>query len=1070
MNRNSIAEALRGTDPALEMRYPQAYRQVGIRFTSQLGKPTPLSLHQLPEIEYGIFHYYSPKDGDEREYGIPSSHPLVADKEMHQCVYHVTDYAKVSGNYRKLPVRKLMMVRAYHKANPSLFWVRDATRLNKLFTRRTWNIVVDYALMDYGVIFRPNILQHIWKFETRYTGYLTGIKDILAKNSLRQQFMFFHLPDTLPTYVQFRQASKEYSRKFYSVFPGYKSLQLLDLFKWLSDDHRKDSLLYQVIGEKHLANLNFIFLYKGNVAIISADLLNKWIAGKEKIDDEKEVIDVEDVESGIDESKSTRIQKRIFNFFRKFVQEVDKTAKPVDIEIETLAESQAKEIEQIYDTASEAELADDKFQDPETVSDEAPPVSTISAPTPMQKKEDAKPDTVANVITPDIPKDTSSPKDDTVSVVPNTPVDVSEPVKLSSAIDVQVNKAVIQAATELSLTEREKGYWERVAQTYHKLPSPEKGVSLAEYIEKPVDKSIKKEDTTIPDMPMVLDKTMLNSTLKSFNKDYIKNSLKRDVVKSITNIQKTGIAITDYQVEEDQSVSSHFEIHSVQFTPIGGSPSTVKLRLPKVQPDGTFLKSMVKYRLRNQRRDKPIRKVSDHKASLTSYYGKLFITTSEQKKFNRSQYIQTLINKFTIDGTYTDVRYGQATSDIKQLPTEIKLLMERVQSFKTTVNGRVIQLNLSKITQQDNKLLFGSPGVSYDLNKQMFIIANKYHSTADVLKFSPNELPLSYAEVKILGEMMPVGFVLARSLGFSNLVKKLNVPVEKIEASKRIQLEPHQFQLRFGDERWVFDKRTLTERNRLILAGFLKYEKYLKQYSVYDFDTPDVYGAILAEENVTVRYERELDLIEELFVDPMTEELLVQMKEPTNINDLYIRATELLSTTDTVEEINMKDMVIKGYERIPGAVYQAMVQNLRQFKSKPITHKRKFTMKPDDALLLIANDPTIEVADEINPLHNLKEKSVVTFTGEGGRSRRSMVQRTRGYSDTDAGIISEATVDSVDVGITTYLSANPSLTSQTGSVNVVPANELNSADIYSTTGLLSPFLTHDDKPFSFCRR
>ena len=80
----------------------------------------------------------------------------------------------------------------------------------------------------------------------------------------------------------------------------------------------------------------------------------------------------------------------------------------------------------------------------------------------------------------------------------------------------------------------------------------------------------------------------------------------------------------------------------------------------------------------------------------------------------------------------------------------------------------------------------------------------------------------------------------------------------------------------------------------------------------------------------------------------------------------------------------------------------------------------------------ITTDPAVVVANEINPIQNLKETEAVTYGGNGGRSGTTMVKHTREYHVNDLGTMSEATVDSSDVGINVFLSANPNFTSVRG--------------------------------------
>ena len=174
----------------------------------------------------------------------------------------------------------------------------------------------------------------------------------------------------------------------------------------------------------------------------------------------------------------------------------------------------------------------------------------------------------------------------------------------SSLLDQFTKISVENNLVELNTTERQKEYWLKQAETYKKLKSPYKNnQTLEEFVNEKVSKGIKIEDVELPKMDIVTDKSMLQSTLKTFDKKYIRESLHRDIAKAILSVQKTGINITNYEVERQQDVSSDTEVHIIQFTPVGGSASTVRLRLPRVSEEGKLRQGMSSYSLRKLRAD-----------------------------------------------------------------------------------------------------------------------------------------------------------------------------------------------------------------------------------------------------------------------------------------------------------------------------------------------------------------------------------------------------------------------------------------------------------------------------------
>jgi hypothetical protein len=92
----------------------------------------------------------------------------------------------------------------------------------------------------------------------------------------------------------------------------------------------------------------------------------------------------------------------------------------------------------------------------------------------------------------------------------------------------------------------------------------------------------------------------------------------------------------------------------------------------------------------------------------------------------------------------------------------------------------------------------------------------------------------------------------------------------------------------------------------------------------------------------------------------------------------------------------------------------------------------------------------------------LKENEAVTYSGTGGRGSRSMVKSTRIYHKNDMGVISESTVDSSDVAINVFTSANPVFNSLRGTADTFEMEKHGPASLLSTSALVSPGSTKDD--------
>lgn len=1080
----------------LEARYNIVYRQQGIRFINQLKNPKLYPISQLEPFDFAMYHYFVPRGEDVETYGISQDHPLLRLNQYRYGVYHIGAFTQpIKGPSQKKFFNYRLAEKSYHKHNKRLYWLRTMEKVKVFSKKRPWEIIVDYSMMGRNTKFRPNLYRFLNEFQTTYSNYLYEAGKIISTVPNRRHLLMLHVPDTIPSLNHLRMASKELKKTYHKFFPSYKELALLDFWRWISVIYSKDSLFANYIKEKDFDNIELLVVYKNHASFVNLGLIYKWFSGKEPIDDVNEAVIGDDDDEDINVGASRKFQKWFYLFLTRIVEKQKEyemaTAQIKDVDVE-----QTKSITQIYDTSTDETLKDEDVD----VADMVPEGDVVVS----QTTDEIKNSTPDNYVPPSDDgsqntnnvEETESSNTDTISgnfapaslfgkdSVPDTTVSVGifdnfRPEKIARVAPVNATATMIvdnhskfrreEENLAFGFTQREKDYWDKQANVYKTLKSPvDKKKTLEEYLNESPSRKIEESDVSIPDIPLVIDKNMLNKSTKALDKKYIKEHLKRDTLKCILSAQRTGINITNYEVEDISDVAGGFEEHVIQFTPVGGSPSTVRLKIPKVDPDtGYIYSSGVAYSLRKQRVDAFLRKVGDNKVAMTSYYGKLFFNRNEHRKYDQAGAIYRLADQFTIEGVWHNVQYGVCHTTSKNVPSVLQPLMARYKSFSVLKpHGRpdeYITVDLSNIQDKGDKIVFGH-GLEYHVKKDYFIYQNQSYPVQAILGYDATMIPDTYAEVKILGEMIPVGWILARWLGFMKLVDVLGLTPDKTESTKRVTYDNNYLVLRFADERWAFDKRHMTARDKLIIGGFLKYNREIKHYSIYDFDSQDIYGAIMMQTGIAVRYERELDLIYDMFIDPITYEYLVQKGESTDIVENFIKAVELLTTSHFVTEINMNDMLIKGHERVAGAAYRALVTNLRQFKSKAITHKRKFQMGPMDAWMLLANDPAMEIVDEINPLQNVKERTNITFLGEGGRSRRSMVQGTRSYDDSDIGVISEASVDSQDVGVTTFLSAAPKLTDTFGN-STRTTKEDTMVNVYSTPVMMVPFSTSDDRHY-----
>lgn len=475
----------------------------------------------------------------------------------------------------------------------------------------------------------------------------------------------------------------------------------------------------------------------------------------------------------------------------------------------------------------------------------------------------------------------------------------------------------------------------------------------------------------------------------------------------------------------------------------------------------------------------PIRKIGPTEVVLSSYAGKNFIRRSTRRRFDYGTWLKEYITDAAQDNTntvFSDSTLSRVVDYNHQLPWIYTIIASVVADFVIDGVTYVFDYNrriaLLKLTPEELK--YEKKGsVIVARNKNALIVLTDQDELVSVVNgvedpFNDfetllgvgNKKPLPMVEIGIYGKDIPVGVCLSYLMGLTNLLQILRAKVRRSLPGERMALEDHEFAIKFKNETLILDGSD--RRVALIMGGWARIEKYTSQYNVALFDDPDVYYPVMDKSGIPSRYLKELDAFNAGFLDPMTIDLLKQMGEPIEYIPLVIRAVEMLldeyvppKRKDPKSNIELTER-IRGYERIPGMIYESLFKAMRSYANHATRSDAKIVVNPNEALDWIISDPTTSIENNINPVHALREREVITFGGRYGRSKRAMVAETRKFNETDKGFISEASVDSGDVGVIVYLTPNANITTVRGTIRLFDPKKDTKSSLVSTPVQLMP--------------
>jgi hypothetical protein len=1020
--------------------YFSYFTKNGLRLISQLTSAPIRTTSQLGLPMDSIYHYI---DYVGATTGPDSQDPLFSTYKKAIFVKHISDYhlnLEQKGVPRVVPGTLDSTIRVYHSQNRRMRLMRDPALI----------MADSSTLMVYSYSLLPNKYRYIKNafssYNSWYNEFATALLTAkgLSETSNRQQFFMLDVPPTLPPVSKLNNALNDLNTEALKTFNTPALFTMLHLWMYYSEKNRNQSV-FSIIDDSKSHLFNLILKDGSHWCVINLGVINSFLEY-----DKSELLKYK---SNVKLTPG-RLQMRLLRLYM------------------SVLDGAIKDVKDVLDGDTDAS------DDAENV-----PVNTTGSIVDITALDGDKSQVEEALIVEDLQLT------DDLGQLEKTQADVgtigSKTIVLKGYESTPPEYAVLKNLDRLS----ETGAITSVKQynAFKEMSTAYKRIKLADgrtleqaMVVDPKDTLLDNTLKFIPDDKTIVDKSMKDSVIAQYDSQYVSKVMDAHVLKSIIAIQGGGVCVTDVNIDEYGSILGSSKNYAISLTPLQGKSSTLHFKLPVVAKDGTYVANGNKYRLIKQIGDVPIRKIAPDKVSLTTYYSKLFVCRGSKVSTDYGIWVGNSVMSNALNEEnkiITAYIAGNYPVDDCPMPRAYTALMGR---FKTiTVRGFDIYLDQNllkeKIPSEIIEIYAGDGKYVVGVNKaKSYLILDEYASVYIVDKQSVKEAgtfedfldiniataPVEYIDVDIFGKNISVGFILAYYYGFENLLNALKAKYRTVLSGQRINMLPDEYTVVFKDQTYVLERDEKV--NSLIIAGFRLYHKAIKMYDSHNFNSKSVYGSILAAYGLNIRYLRELDLMEDLYVDPISKEVLIKMKEPTDFKSLLLRSAELLSTDKATRELQLAgQMRIKGYERFSGVVYQELVRALRAHNAAPAKSVKTISMNPHAVWGAISEDGAKQLISDINPIEDLRGSEALTLSGSGGRNKRTMVKRTRAYDVTHMGVISEATKDSSDVGINTYLSANPGIKDIYGFT--INAPDLKApATMLSTSALMAPGSDVDD--------
>lgn len=1028
--------------------------------TNDIINPRYTAIGDIMLPRNSLIHYQQQLPG---ELGPSNTAPFISNYDKRINIYFNLNYDAVIGVTKIQPVQTSALIKGYEGSH----FVYSRTRNYQSVINKEGELLVnDLAIGQVPVVYRRQTV--FTPFQRSYNNLYTLVESVNEFSKFdRHQFVEFKLPRSFPTYKSLELTFEKYKKFFddnYDVvrydkiplaqFQAEQSFWLLDLYGIMMGYDQAKYSIFNRLNERARSQLEFIFTYNGKCWIVNLQNVINLMGYSDKPTDTA--------------PGSLRI-----NYFKRFYLSLINLVTPIIEQVRTGNDNESEE-ENSDDAGSDKRSSTGrKSDDPKkeegvpkqdtTVDDNhsgnsladlyASPKGTTVLPTDADGSKGKETDNAPSVdeSTDGVMEsgDDDSTSEDAWGV--DIADDLFERVNVETASVVTstaytptsaIERELDQLARTGQLTSKERDYFLRAANSYKDIEIG--GRTLEEIADiKPEDMAMPDEDIA-PDGLVVRDKSALRSRTEKLTSLYNEKILNRNIIEMILHVQNGKTALTNLEVEPVITADSKYNVFKMQFQTLKGGQSTRRMRIPIVDEDNTFTINGVKAYAQLMRMEHPIRKISPTKVALTSYYDKkVMVERSVKRVDDYPRWLKASI----IERSYVDkslkVSLGGFKAEREKVCYYYSVLASRFKSLQTS--QYLFDFDTTAVCNGDKELLKLCNGNSWVIGKEgqwPILIDGSGLVTVDgeergyieeLLGLNVAKAPIPTATANINGYHFPVVVLLSYWVGFNNLLKVLKADYRTVEMDQRPQLTTDEYIVQFADERLIFNRRD--ELTTLIMSGLRKLPN-LGNFSRSHLDDPNIWFGLISDPRVKPSHFKEMTMIYDMFIDPITKRYLEKNKYPFVMDELIIEAVKLMLSNESKHEIEITEQRAVGYERFAGHVYRELVKSTRQFRNKPNSAKKTFDLNPEAVMMNIITDSSCQSVEEVNPIHQLKQQEELTFGGTMGRSDRAMVRRTRGQLPNYEGIISEAGKDSGKVGFISYLTSDAKITDLYGTFDV----------------------------------
>ncbi|WP_301067335.1 hypothetical protein [uncultured Duncaniella sp.] len=555
------------------------------------------------------------------------------------------------------------------------------------------------------------------------------------------------------------------------------------------------------------------------------------------------------------------------------------------------------------------------------------------------------------------------------------------------------------------------------------------------------------------------------------------------------------ISIVDLNVEDTSTVMDYVYTYKYKLEDSFGKQFTLTFDFPKFI-NSRFMKLRGNQKtLNGQLLLMPCLKTDTDTVQVVSNYNKIFIRLAgmANKSTNASDVLGKVLGKIA-DGKVTIPNFKVTRGDnssvcsIYELPVDyvdIASQFNRVETkdwiyfFDQGIYYEVYNADKSQgipyaVNKQSGTILYykgndnatdtGSYLMTQVLMRSMSMDSNAFRELCESTKPAKR---LAYSQASIMASHIPLVVVIGYGLGLSKLIRKIGLPDNEAYGWKdkrpSININSDASYIKFADGYFVYPN---TYVNSILFSGLDQVDCSVYKRSEVDsrsmwLDFLDQFGGRILADG--------LDNFEELFLDPITQQVCKECHLPTDYYDLLLYGNALLADTAYNRHVDITGNRYRSNEIVAGYFYKCLCRSYEEYKLNIRRGRRanaSLSMKRSAVIDAVLSDPMSSDLSTLTPLLEVEMANTVSFKGLSGMNAdRAYSLDKRTFDDSMINKVALSTGFASNVGIVRQTTIDMQIEGERGYIKPTKKDDMSITKTFSMSEAVTPFCSTHNDPF-----